>query len=65
MEKDDRRGVIWAAIRDQLPKLREELQRALESGYEMESAWFDGIARKLADAVLSDLKKKVVSTREL
>lgn len=46
------KGKIWSVIRDELPKLRNELKNAVDNqSYEMESVLFDSIARKLADKV--------------
>lgn len=55
MSQADLRGKVQSVIRDQLPKLRREMQEAL-NGAEYESAWFDQIARKLADAVVAAME---------
>ncbi len=46
-------GLVWSAIRGELEWLRADLKAAVQAEqYEVESAIFDGIARKLAAAVL-------------
>jgi hypothetical protein len=51
-------GCIWSAIRSELPKLRNQLKQAVEANaYVLESVYFDGIARKLADVVCKEIDK--------
>lgn len=48
-------GELWSIIRRKLPDLREQIKAAVEAKqYEIESAYFDGIARELADAITKE-----------
>jgi hypothetical protein len=47
-------GEIWSAIRGALPDVVDDLRKAVEADrHVIESAYMDGVARKLADAVVA------------
>lgn len=53
-------GKIWSAIRSQLALLRLDIRHAAdEESTEMELILLDGISRKLADAVMKELEKRL------
>ncbi len=58
IRESEMQGRVWSAVRSALTTMRGRMELAVSGGYEVESAYLDGMARDLTDAAIQAIRNE-------